>query len=113
MVSKQIAIVLALLMISGCSLLQQPPREVEIITKPIKIDIVQPVLPRSFSPWTALATLGSLASSRPSLVILNESADAALRAGSFHNFIALLIASKPERALTTCLSPFLSLLTGF
>ena len=49
MVSKQIAIVLALLMISGCSLLQQPPREVEIITKPIKIDIVQPVLPRSLN----------------------------------------------------------------
>lgn len=49
MVSKQIAIVLALLMISGCSLLQQPPREVEIITKPIQIDIVQPVLPRSLN----------------------------------------------------------------
>lgn len=41
-----IAVVLALLTISGCSLLQQAPREVEIITKPIKIDIVQPVLPR-------------------------------------------------------------------
>ena len=44
---KQIVSVLALLTISGCSLLQQAPREVEIITKPIKIDIVQPVLPRS------------------------------------------------------------------
>ncbi len=44
---KQIASVLALLTISGCSLLQQPPREVEIITKPIKIDIVQPVMPRA------------------------------------------------------------------
>ncbi len=43
---KQIVSVLALLTISGCSLLQQAPREVEIITKPIKIDIVQPVLPR-------------------------------------------------------------------
>ena len=41
-----IAVVLALLTISGCSLLQQAPREVEIITKPVKIDIVQPVLPR-------------------------------------------------------------------
>ena len=44
---KKIAIVLALLIISGCSLLQQAPREVEIITKPIRIDIVQPVLPRA------------------------------------------------------------------
>lgn len=44
---KTIASVLALLTISGCSLLQQPPREVEIITKPIKIDIVQPVMPRA------------------------------------------------------------------
>jgi len=43
---KMIAVVLALLTISGCSLLQQAPREVEIITKPVKIDIVQPVLPR-------------------------------------------------------------------
>ena len=42
-----IAVVLALLTISGCSLLQQAPREVEIITKPVKIDIVQPVLPRA------------------------------------------------------------------
>lgn len=44
---KQIVSVLALLTISGCSLLQQAPREVEIVTKPIKINIVQPVLPRS------------------------------------------------------------------
>mgnify|MGYP000247277648 FL=1 len=44
---KQIVSVLALLTISGCSLLQQAPREVEIITKPIKIDIVQPVMPRA------------------------------------------------------------------
>lgn len=44
---KQIAIALALLTISGCSLLQQPPREVKIITKPIQIEIVQPVLPRA------------------------------------------------------------------
>lgn len=43
---KQIVSVLALLTISGCSLLQQAPREVEIITKPIKIDVVQPILPR-------------------------------------------------------------------
>tara|TARA_X000001382_G_scaffold104794_1_gene79921 strand:+ start:262 stop:627 length:366 start_codon:yes stop_codon:yes gene_type:complete len=27
-------------------MLQQPPREVEIITKPVQIDIVQPVMPR-------------------------------------------------------------------
>lgn len=44
---KQIVSVLALLTISGCSLLQQAPREVEIITKPVRIEIVQPVLPRA------------------------------------------------------------------
>ena len=44
---KQIVSVLALLTISGCSLLQQAPREVEIVTKPIAIEIVQPTLPRS------------------------------------------------------------------
>ena len=44
---KMTAVVLALLTISGCSLLQQAPREVEIITKPVKIDIVQPVMPRA------------------------------------------------------------------
>jgi len=44
---KQIVSVLALLTISSCSLLQQAPREVEIITKPVKIDIVQPVMPRA------------------------------------------------------------------
>ena len=44
---KQIVSVLVLLTISGCSLLQQSPREVEIITKPVKIDIVQPVMPRA------------------------------------------------------------------
>ena len=44
---KQIVSVLALLTISGCSLLQQAPREVEIVTKPVKIDIVQPVMPRA------------------------------------------------------------------
>ena len=44
---KQIVSVLALLTISGCSLLQQSPREVEIITKPVKVDIVQPVMPRA------------------------------------------------------------------
>ena len=43
---KQIALVFLALTISGCSLLQQSPREVEIITKPVKVDIVQPVLPR-------------------------------------------------------------------
>ena len=40
---KMIALGLALLIISGCSLI---PKQVEVITKPIQIDIVQPVLPR-------------------------------------------------------------------
>ena len=40
---KTIALGLALLIISGCSLI---PKQVEVITKPIQIDIVQPVLPR-------------------------------------------------------------------
>ena len=40
---KMIVLGLALLTISGCSLI---PREVEVITKPVQIDIVQPVLPR-------------------------------------------------------------------
>jgi len=43
---KQIAIAFLVLTISGCSLLQQAPREVEIITKPVKIEITQPTLPR-------------------------------------------------------------------
>ena len=43
---KQMASALALLTISGCSLFPQEAREVEIITKPVKIDIVQPTLPR-------------------------------------------------------------------
>ncbi len=41
---KMIARVLALLTISGCSIFG--PKEVEVITKPVQIDIVQPVLPR-------------------------------------------------------------------
>ena len=41
---KMIALGLALLTISGCSIFG--PREVEVITKPVQIDIVQPVLPR-------------------------------------------------------------------
>jgi len=46
---KMIALGLAILTISGCSLIPKapPPREVEIITKPVQIEIVQPVLPRS------------------------------------------------------------------
>lgn len=45
---KLIVSALALsILTSGCALLQKPPREVEIITKPIKIDIVQPVMPRA------------------------------------------------------------------
>jgi len=43
---KKLVFVLAILSLSGCILLQQPPREVEIITKPIQIDIVHPVMPR-------------------------------------------------------------------
>jgi len=37
---------LAILTLSGCSLLQVPPRQVEVISKPVQIDIVQPVMPR-------------------------------------------------------------------
>ena len=43
---KQIASALALLTISGCSLFPQEAREVEIITKPVQINITQPTLPR-------------------------------------------------------------------
>ena len=43
---KQIVSALAILTISGCSLLSQQPREVEIITKPVQINITQPTLPR-------------------------------------------------------------------
>lgn len=41
---KQLATIFLALTISGCSLLG--PKEVEIITKPIELDIVQPVMPR-------------------------------------------------------------------
>ena len=41
---KQIAIAFLALTISGCSIFG--PREVEVITKPVQIDIVQPVMPR-------------------------------------------------------------------
>lgn len=44
MTLKKLAIVCLALTISACSLLG--PREVEVITKPIKIDIAQPVMPR-------------------------------------------------------------------
>jgi hypothetical protein len=37
---------LAILTLSGCSLLQVPPRQVEIMSKPVQIDIVQPIMPR-------------------------------------------------------------------
>ena len=43
---KPILSALAILIISGCSLLSQQPRGVEVITKPIKLDIIQPTLPR-------------------------------------------------------------------
>jgi hypothetical protein len=42
---KILASALTLLTISGCSLLQQAPREVEIITTPIEIIITQPIMP--------------------------------------------------------------------
>ena len=44
---KILASALILSTISGCSLLPQPPREVEIITKPVEIVITQPIMPRS------------------------------------------------------------------
>jgi F420-0:gamma-glutamyl ligase-like protein len=43
---KTLASLSAILLLSGCSLLQQAPREVEIITKPVKLNIVQPTMPR-------------------------------------------------------------------
>ena len=43
---KLLASLSAILLLSGCSLLQQAPREVEIITKPVKLDIAQPTMPR-------------------------------------------------------------------
>ena len=43
MKSKILASALILSTISGCSLLQKPPREVEIITKPVEIVITQPI----------------------------------------------------------------------
>jgi hypothetical protein len=43
---KILASALTLLTISGCSLLQQPPREVEVISTPIEIIITQPIMPR-------------------------------------------------------------------
>lgn len=43
---KPLASLSAILLLSGCSLLQQAPREVEIITKPVKLNIVQPTMPR-------------------------------------------------------------------
>mgnify|MGYP001591900408 FL=1 len=44
---KTLVIAFLALTISGCSLLG--PKEVEIITKPVKIDIVQPTLPRGIN----------------------------------------------------------------
>lgn len=43
---KKSVIALAILTLSGCSLLQQPPRPVEVISTPVQIDIVQPTMPR-------------------------------------------------------------------
>ena len=43
---KILASALILSTISGCSLLQVPAREVEIISKPIQIMITQPIMPR-------------------------------------------------------------------
>jgi hypothetical protein len=44
---KQLALIFLALTISGCSLLG--PKEVEIITKPVEIEIVQPVMPRAIN----------------------------------------------------------------
>lgn len=46
---KLIALPLIAATISGCSLLPLAPREVEIITKPVEIEITQPLLPRQLS----------------------------------------------------------------
>lgn len=46
MQSKAIVFGLATLLSSGCSLLQQAPREVEVITKPVQIEVVHPIMPR-------------------------------------------------------------------
>mgnify|MGYP003645968513 FL=1 len=43
---KILASALILSTISGCGLLQQPPREVKIISKPVQIMITQPIMPR-------------------------------------------------------------------
>ena len=43
---KILASALILSTISGCSLLQVPPREVKIISKPVQIMITQPIMPR-------------------------------------------------------------------
>jgi hypothetical protein len=46
---QRIALGLAILTTNGCGLFQQAPQEVKIVTKPIKIAIVQPTLPRPLS----------------------------------------------------------------
>lgn len=45
MALKTIALTLAILILTSCSMFG--PREVKIITKPIEIEIIQPTLPRS------------------------------------------------------------------
>jgi hypothetical protein len=51
MLLKNLVSISVLLTISSCSFFQKPlpPREVKIITKPVVIEIVQPVLPRPIS----------------------------------------------------------------
>jgi len=46
MILKLLASSLALLLISGCSILGLGTKEVEIVTKPVRIEIIQPTLPR-------------------------------------------------------------------
>jgi len=46
MILKLLASSLALLLISGCSILGLGTKEVEIVTKPVRIGIIQPTLPR-------------------------------------------------------------------
>lgn len=46
MILKLLASSLTLLLISGCSILGLGTKEVEIVTKPVRIEIIQPTLPR-------------------------------------------------------------------
>ena len=47
MIARTLLVLTALITISGCSLLG--PKEVEIVTKPVKVDIIQPTMPREIN----------------------------------------------------------------